>query len=91
MQPVLCILRVRSPIVLNRSHELVVVVEEPDVNTPGRDTHAAGRTVQLRGRTLQTNNGLCKELVCVPTQFRTGSCWFVAESVNLGNLKAIDF
>jgi hypothetical protein len=22
-------------------------------------------------------------------QFRTGSCWFVAESVNLGNLKAI--
>jgi hypothetical protein len=45
MEQVLCILRVRSPVVLNGRHELVVVVEEADVHTPGRYTHAAGGTV----------------------------------------------
>jgi len=38
---------------------------------------------------LQTNNGLCEELLSVPMLIATGSCWFVAESVHLGNLKAI--
>ena len=52
------ILRARSAVVLNWSQQLVVVVQEPDVHTPGCHTHAAGGTIQFSGGTLETNKGL---------------------------------
>ena len=73
MEQVLCSLRARCSVMPNWSQQLVVVVEEPNIHTPGCHTQAAGGTVYLRGSTLETNDGLSKELLNVPILFPTGS------------------
>ncbi len=73
MEQVLRSLGDRCAVVLNWSQQLAVVVEQPDVHTPGCHTQAAGDTVHLSGGTLETDDGLCKELLSVPMLFPTGS------------------
>jgi hypothetical protein len=81
-------LGIRGAVVLNRSQKHVVVAEEPEVHTPSCHPHAASGAVHLNGSTLQTNKGLCKKLLGGPMLIATGSYWFVAESVHLGQFEA---
>src|SRR4051812_9743924 len=81
-------LRARGAVVLNRSQQLVVVVQEPDVHTPPGHTHAVCGTIKPGGGALQTNNSLCKKLFSVPMLFPAESRWLVAEPVHLVHLEA---
>jgi hypothetical protein len=65
----------------------VKTTDEPDIHVPRCHTYTACGTVHLSGSTLQTDNGLCKELLGVPMLFATGSDWLVGESVHLGDVE----